>query len=935
MPLASTGFTLGDFKDFLKTVLATTAALCLSPTVSLAANGRLPGNISPLHYDLTVIPAIETSTFAGEVHIDIDVATATPTVVLNTESLTLDRVTIDGAPATGVTQDKDSQTATLTAASPLAPGHHTVDIAYRGVIEKTARGLFQLDYASGDAPAGAPGAGAATAHMLSTQFEAGDARRFLPCWDEPSAKATFSLSIMAPQGQMAVSNMPVKADEAMADGRHLVHFQQTPRMSSYLLFVGVGDLERATAKAGDVEIGAVVRRGSVDKARFALETAAAILARYNDYFGTPYPLPKLDFVAIPGAGGFGAMENWGAIMSFEKDMLLDPALATEAARQRVFQVVAHEMAHQWFGDLVTMAWWDDLWLNEGFASWMETKAMQALHPDWSPWLVAMPAMESAKRLDARASTHPVVQPINSVAEADEAFDDITYDKGQAVIRMVEATVGETVFRDGVRRYMKRNAYGNATTRDLWKAVEEAGGKDVLRIATDFITKPGIPLVSVSATCGASGPAPKAHPAHKGRKGAPEPAPAPSGGTTQVSLRQSRFATEPVTIPDQYHLSDRLWAIPVPLATVGDGAPAHTLLTALTGKAAVPGCGPLLANAGQTGYFRVAYTEPAFKALVDHVDRLAPIDQLGLMYDSAALGEAGQMAMSDSLALIRALPVNADPAVWQQAADYLRDVDDFYAGGSSTGGTGAGGISPAQAAFRAFARGVLAPALSAIGWDPQPGQGDKVGLERTALISALGSFDDPNTLTEARHRLASDGTDPTALPPAIRLAVITTVAQHADAATFDRLHALASSTTDPLARRQLYGALGAVRDPVLAQKVLDLSLTPEAGTTLAPQLILAVADANPDLAWRFITSHVDAVEASLDQMQRYEFFAGVARRSADPARIDELNAYAEAHVPVSGRQGIAKAVGAIAYRAKVARERLPQVDAWLATLPTTR
>ncbi|WP_049974606.1 M1 family metallopeptidase [Azospirillum sp. B4] len=797
-----------------------------------------------------------------------------------------------------------------------------MDISYRGVIEKTARGLFQLDYTGADAKGGA----AAPARMLLTQFEAGDARRFLPCWDEPSAKATFTLSVMAPAGQMAVSNMPVKAEEAMADGRHLVHFQPTPRMSSYLLFLGVGDVERATAQAGDVEIGVVVRRGSVDKARFALETATAILARYNDYFGVPYPLPKLDFIAAPGAGGFGAMENWGAIMAFEKDVLLDPALANEAARQRVFQVVAHEMAHQWFGDLVTMAWWDDLWLNEGFASWMEAKAMAALHPDWSPWLVAMPAMERAKRLDARAATHPVVQPVNSVAEADEAFDDITYDKGQAVIRMVEATVGETAFRDGVRRYMKRNAYGNATTRDLFKAVEDAGAKDALRIATDFVSKPGIPLVTVNATCGA-GAAPKAKAKGKDRKGAPA-TPAAVGATTEVSLRQARFATEPVTIPDQYHLSDRLWPIPVPLATVGTGGSGRTLLTAITGKAAVPGCGPLLANAGQTGYFRVAYAEPAFKALVDHVDQLAAIDQLGLLYDSAALGEAGQMAMSDSLALIRALRPDADPAVWQQAADYLRDVDAYYTGRAP-------GVGQGQAAFRAYARGVLAPVLSAIGWDPQPGQGDKVGLARTALIRALGTFDATDTVTEAQRRLAADATDATALPPGIRLPVITVVAQHADAATFQRLHALASATTDALARRQLYVALGAVRDPALAQQVLDMTLTPEVETTTAPSVIRAVAESNPDLAWRFITTHVDAVEGKLDQMQRYEFFADIARQSSDLSRIGDLTAYAEGHVPASGRQGIAKATGEIAYRAKVAQDRLPQLDAWLATLPAAR
>ncbi|MDE1148749.1 MAG: M1 family metallopeptidase [Azospirillaceae bacterium] len=926
MPCSSMGFR-GAVKTVLTAALSATAALCFASPPCLAADGRLPASISPLHYDLTVIPNVEARTFAGEVHIDIDVATATPAVVLNTESLTLDRVTIDGQPATSITPDTANQTTTLGTAAPLVPGHHTVDIAYRGVIEQTARGLFSLDYSGTDAK------GAATpARMLLTQFESGDARRFLPCWDEPSDKATFSLSVMAPQGQAAISNMPVKTDEVLADGRHLVHFQPTPRMSSYLLFLAIGDLERATAQAGDVEVGVVVRRGSLDKARFALDTAVEILARYNDYFGTPYPLPKLDFIAAPGAGGFGAMENWGAIMAFEKDLLLDPGLSNETARQRVFQVVAHEMAHQWFGDLVTMAWWDDLWLNEGFASWMEAKAMAALHPDWSPWLVAMPAMERAKRLDARASTHPVVQPINSVAEADEAFDNITYDKGQAVIRMIEATAGEAVFRDGVRRYIKRNAYGNATTRDLFKAVEEAGAKDVLHIATDFVTKPGIPLVSAgAASCGAGAAAPaptaskKPHAkAAKGKKAAPAatPAPATGGGKTEVSLRQSRFATEPVTIPDQYHLHDRLWDIPVPLATVGAsgglGNETHTLLSAATAQAAVPGCGALLVNAGQTGYLRVAYSEAAFQALVDRVDQLPAIDQLGLMYDSAALGEAGQMAMTDSLALIRALRPDADATVWQQAADHLRQVDGYYAG------------RPGQAAFRVFARGVLAPVLAGIGWDPRPGQGDKVELERAALILALGAFDHPDTLTEAERRLAAETSDPTALPAGIRLPVLTVVAQHADAATFNRLHALAAGTTDALARRQLYILLGSVRDPALAEKALNLSLTDEVATTTAPNLILAAADANPDQAWRFIAAHADTIQAKLDAIQRYEFFASVAKRSNDPARVDDLNAYAEAHVPADARKGITQAAAEIAFRAKIADGRLPQVDSWLAS-----
>ena len=286
--------------------------------------------------------------------------------------------------------------------------------------------------------------------------------------DEPARKAVFSLTVVAPQGEMAISNMPVAETTGVDGERVKIRFADSPLMSSYLLFLGLGDLERLAIKTGDVEVGVVAVRGEVEKGKFGLDAAIKLLDYYNDYFDVPYPLPKLDLVAVPGQSQFfGAMENWGAICYLDRYLLLDPKLSTDRDRQDVFIVVAHEIAHQWFGNLVTMAWWDDLWLNEGFASWMENKATDHFHPEWKVWLDTAADQQAAMDIDARSGTHPVITPIRDVFEAAGAFDTITYSKGQAVVRMLEAYVGEAAFRLGARRYIKKNAYKNTVSDDLW------------------------------------------------------------------------------------------------------------------------------------------------------------------------------------------------------------------------------------------------------------------------------------------------------------------------------------------------------------------------------------------------------------------------------------------------------------------------------------
>ncbi len=416
-------------------ILAPVFVFAVAAHSALAADRVvLPADVVPEHYDIAVVPHSAQLTFEGHVAIDLAVAKTTNTIKLNAADLSFGKVALTGETAAPkVSYDATQETATLTFAAPVTAGHHVLTIDYTGKINQHAAGFFALDY---DAAGGKKRA-------LFTQFENSDARRFIPSWDEPGRKATFTLTATVPANEMAVSNMPLAKTDALPGGLARVHFATSPKMSSYLLYFGVGDFERVSKKVNGVDIGVVFKRGDADKAAYALDAAAHILPYYEEYFGVKYPLPKLDLIAGPGQSQFfGAMENWGAIFYFERDLLIDPRISTQNDRRNVYTVVAHEMAHQWFGDLVTMDWWDGIWLNEGFASWMEVKATDHFHPEWHMWLDALAAKEGAMQVDARGGTHPIITPIHDVLQANEAFDTITYEKGE---------VGHPDARDPCRR----------------------------------------------------------------------------------------------------------------------------------------------------------------------------------------------------------------------------------------------------------------------------------------------------------------------------------------------------------------------------------------------------------------------------------------------------------------------------------------------------
>src|SRR6476660_2092367 len=452
--------------------------------------GKLPKQVRPTDYAIWIKPDIKKLTFAGRETVKLNVEQATSELVLNAADLTLSGAQLDGKtiPKTAIKFDAKNELLTITAPGELTPGEHTLALKFTGKINQFGRGLFYGKYQE-------QGTGAKKI-FLGTQFEATDARRLFPCWDEPAFRARFQLTTVVPENWMAVSNMPVAREKKVIGGRE-VEFQSTPSMSSYLVVFCAGEFDAVESEVDGVKLRITTTKGKAENARYALEATAQNLHYYNEYFGIPYPLPKLDQLAIPGGFG-GAMENWGGITYYETALLFDPANSSAGTKQRVYEVIAHEVAHQWFGDLVTMAWWDNLWLNEGFASWMGTKCSDHFNPQWEVWLRSNGKKQRAMETDALSATHPIQQPVKTESEADSAFDEITYLKGQSFLRMLESYLGEEDFRGGIRSYMQAHKFSNSTTADLWNALGEFSKKPVSAIAASWTEQPGLPLVSVNS-----------------------------------------------------------------------------------------------------------------------------------------------------------------------------------------------------------------------------------------------------------------------------------------------------------------------------------------------------------------------------------------------------------------------------------------------------
>jgi aminopeptidase N len=691
---------------------------------------------------------------------------------------------------------------------------------------------------------------------------------------------------------MAVSNMPAASSKPLAAGLKEVRFQTTPTMSTYLLFFADGDFDRISKPAGGREVGIVMSRGNADKAHRALDDEAQILPYYNDYFGTPYPLPKLDNVAGPGQSQFfSAMENWGAIFTFEYAILDDPAITTEAQRHEIFDTEAHEMAHQWFGDLVTMGWWDDLWLNEGFASWMQNKTTEHFHPDWGADIDHVGAREGAMGLDALSSTHPVVQEVRTVEQANQAFDAIAYSKGESVISMLETFATPDVWRDGIRRYVAGHSYRNSRTTDLWAAEEAAGARGVTAIAKDFTTQPGVPLMVV-------GPVQCVN------------------GASVATLTQSQFSADE---RDKASAAPESWHVPV-RATAG-GAVARLVTNGRTSQLSVPGCGPLLVNSGQSGYYRTLYTPAEAAALTGVLAQLAPVDQYGEIADSMALSRAGYQPMDVGLNFLDAMPANGNAQVVQNVVglwDSLYDLLDD----DSAAQTGIG-----QRAIKKFG-----PRLQQLGFAPKAGEPVADAVLRPVLIGALAKYRDPAVLAEANRLFEAWKKDPEAIPGSLKTAWLRAIARNADAATWDSIHERAQTTTGALERAALYQLLARASNDALARRALDLALTGEPGKTISSGIIATVAAQHPRMAIDFVLAHLNEVNQLIDISGRSRFMERLASASHDASLIPVLESFAKNNLAATDRKPIDQAIDRIRSRSS----QIPRIDSqtaqWLRTHP---
>jgi len=820
--------------------------------------GRLPKSVVPTDYIIALTPDATAKTLRGTENVALDVRRPTKQIVFNTHDMTIADARFDGARVARTVTQNDKQLTTLTLARAAAIGHHVLTLSYSGKIQDSPDGLFAQDYRTPDGRSG---------RMLSTQFESTDARRMFPAWDEPAFRATYQLTVTLPAAWTAVSNMPVQTRNVHGALATTV-FARTPKMPSYLVVLTAGDLASISAVGSDgVKQSVWAIKGDEQNGQYALESATKILPYYDDYFGVKFPLPKLDHIAIPGGFG-GAMENWGGI-TYNEGIIIHRPNATLGSKQSGFSVIAHEMAHQWNGDLVTMGWWDDIWLNESFASWMAAKATEKFNPEWNWQQGEDASKQGAMNADARSTSHAIQQHVTDELQADASFDpEITYNKGQAFLRMLEAYLGEDTFRSGIRSYMQAHKYSNATTADLWIALGAASKKDVSALAKAWTEQPGFPLVSVTAACDAA-------------------------GNRTVTLAQKRFLLDGTTDP-----ANTRWNVPVALAS-GSGAPAYVLLTDAQQSGIPAGrCGEALrANAGGMGYYRVAYDAATFEANRAAFASLPDADKIVMLGDQWNLVRIDAAPLPSFLALANAMGTNRNTRAWQDIVGSLAELE------KDTRGTAQ------HDAFTAYARNVVAPLAASLGWDEKPGETVATGELRRSAISALGGWDDPAVIAEARRRFDRAVADPSSTPQDMLAVLTSIVGTNADAAAFDRLHQLAQTAKDPTLAARYRGALMHVRDPKLAARALDIAVS----TEVPPQqegsrfgYVATATDWNPKLAWSFFQAHSGALTKRFSLFEKMLSLSNaVPAIFWDAATPDQLEAWLKANLPPRAAEYITK------------------------------
>ncbi|XP_018320972.2 puromycin-sensitive aminopeptidase [Agrilus planipennis] len=775
---------------------------------------RLPTTVVPKHYSLTLTPNLKTFKFDGDVTIQIEVKEPTKTIVLNALDLNFDSVFLDNsngfksAPLQ-INKSAEEETATVVFSDLVPAGSYNLSAKFTGEINDKMKGLYRSQYQNEKGE---------KTYAAVTQFEPTDARRCFPCWDEPALKATFDISLLVPAKLVALSNMPVKKTTQISN---LVRydFETTPVMSTYLVAVVVGEYDHVEDTSSDgVKVRVYTPQGKKEQGLFALEVATKVLPYYKEYFNIAYPLPKIDLIAIADFSP-GAMENWGLVTYRETCLLVDPKNTSAVRKQWIALVVGHELAHQWFGNLVTMEWWTHLWLNEGYASFVEFLCVHHLFPEYDIWTQFVNDIYSrALELDCLKNSHPIEVPVGHPSEIDEIFDDISYNKGASVIRMLHHYIGDEDFRRGMNLYLTKHQYKNTLTEDLWAALEEASKKPVGAVMSTWTKQMGFPTVKVTSKL------------------------ANDGQSTILSLSQSKFCADGVPPKEKY-----LWMIPISVSTSRDPekATATTVLKTEQGEMVIPNAGSedwIKVNPGTVGFYRTQYPPEMLAKLVPAIKSrvLPPLDRLGLLDDLSAMVQAGHTNTVEVLKLMEAFEDETDYTVWSSIGNCLAKLSMLLS------------YTDYLDDFKKYEKKLLRKVLARLGWDASENEKHLDTLLRGLVLGRMAWLDDENTIKEAKSRFAKHIANDSCIPADLRSACYKTVLRNGNEETYEQMLKLFRSSDLHEEKDRISRALGATKDEKLLAKVLEFAMSEEVRSQDTVFVIMSVSMTvkGRDLAWQF-------------------------------------------------------------------------------------
>jgi aminopeptidase N/puromycin-sensitive aminopeptidase len=867
------------FSPAMRLTLAIAALACLIfPFASLAVAQRLPSSVIPTHYTLTLAPDLQAASFTGQESIDVTPAEPTDHITLNALEIAFQSVTVSAAgkqQTATVSLDPAKEQATFTFPEKLPAGKATLSIAYTGILNDKLRGFYLSK--------------TARRNYAVTQFESTDARRAFPCFDEPAFKATYDISLTIDAADTAISNGPIVSDTpGPGAGKHTLKFLTTPKMSTYLVAFLVGDFQCASGEQDGVALRVCSTPDKVALTSFAMDVAKFTLHYYDTYFGIQYPLKKLDLMGIPDFEA-GAMENFGAITFRESLLLIDPKTAPLDTKKNVALDITHEMAHQWFGDLVTMKWWDNIWLNEGFATWMEKKPVAAMHPEWSIDQTVAGDENETLNVDALPTTRAIRAQANTRDEIEEMFDSISYGKASDVLLTVENYLGEETFRKGVHAYLAAHEYGNATAEDFWNAQTATSHKPIDKIMESLVAQPGEPLLTFGAPA--------------------------AGPPRRVSVTQTRFFLSPSIKPDPA----QKWTIPVCFKN-GSVAQDCQILTPETSALKIPSTGLFFANAGGKGYYRSAYPPSQYAALVDQIETsLTPTERISLTGDEWAQVRANKATVGDYLNLVAALKADPEAGVVDNATRAVSTIVEQVA------------ATPEEnAALAAWVRRTFAPVYAKLG-SPSANDSPNTRELRAHLFGVLGYYGkDPAVQAEAGRIAESYIADPASVDPTLGQAALAIAAQNGNTALFDKLQHVFETSTDPEWQESALRLLAQFQDPALVERSLDYALSGKVHNQDAA-IQIAIALEIPEIqdqAWKFLVSHWDQASTVLTPVMGAVLVSSSGSFCSAEAR-DSVQSFFTTHQVPAAETSLKHALERIDGCIELRRLQEPNLKTWLA------